>query len=88
MQTLSVENLPAGTTVPDLAALFRPFGWVAHVDLRAGGAGEVDLAWGGGSAAEALNGAEFRGRVLAVRTAQAGFGPPTAKSPTRWLGDF
>jgi hypothetical protein len=70
MQSLCVENLPAGTTVPELVTLFKPFGWVAGVDLRAGtnsAVGAVDLAWGGDLAVRHLHGAEFRGQVLVVR---------------------
>jgi len=74
MLTVSVENLPAGTTVTDLEKLFRPYGWVSAVDLKpnpTGGAGAVDLAWGGDQAVRELNGFEFRGRVLSVRGASA-----------------
>jgi hypothetical protein len=69
MYRLSVENLPTGTTVSDLATLFRPFGWVTHVELGAG-KGQVELAWGGSLAARDLDGAEYRGRRLAVRNAR------------------
>jgi hypothetical protein len=70
MQSLRIENLPAGTTVPDLVSLFKPFGWVAGVDLKAGSntsVGAVDLAWGGDLAVRHLHGAKFRGQVLVVR---------------------
>lgn len=73
MQSLSVENLPAGITVAELDFLFRQFGWVARIDLRPGrdaAVGVVDLAWGGGLAARDLDGVEYRGRVLAVRCAR------------------
>lgn len=70
MISLAVENLPMGTTVPDLVALFKPYGWVAGVNLRAaqnGADGSVDLAWGGDVAVQHLHGVEYRGRVLTVR---------------------
>jgi len=80
MQSLSVENLPAGTTVPDLISLFKPFGWVAGVGLLArpgGAAGSVDLAWGGDLAVRHLHGAEFRGNRLTVQTARPHRNMPT-----------
>ena len=85
MQRLSVENLPPGITVPDLAALFRPFGWVTQIDLRPGTAA-VDLAWGAWMAARDLDGAVYRGQRLAVRPARG----PVLEPPARRVpaGDF
>lgn len=84
MQTVHVENLPVGTTVPDLESLFRPFGWVTGVDLRprpGGAAGAVDLVWGADLAVRCLNGTDYRGHGLAVRAAR-----PAALDPASAAG--
>lgn len=70
MKTLTVENLPNDTTVPELVSLFQPFGWVAGVDMKKGNNGQigkVDLAWGSDLALRFLNGTLYKGRPLVVR---------------------
>jgi RNA recognition motif-containing protein len=71
--TIYVENLLFGVTPDDLTALFAPYGRVTSArvwtDRDAGPThrvGFVDLADGGRAAVAALDGSEYRGRVLLV----------------------
>jgi RNA recognition motif-containing protein len=76
-KNLYVGNLPYGTTADDLRDAFMQFGTVTRTQVvsdretgRSRGFGFVEMADGGDSAIEAMNGAPFMGRTLTVNEAR------------------
>ena len=76
-KSLYVGNLPPITKSPDLALLFSQYGHVVKAEVmidretrRSRGFGFVEMADGADAAITATNGAEFKGRKLAVSVAK------------------
>ena len=77
MKNLYVGNLPFSTTADDLREAFGQFGSVTRAQViedretgRSRGFGFVEMAEGGDTAIENLNGAMFQGRTLTVNEAK------------------
>ena len=87
-KNLYVGNLPFSTTADDLREAFGQYGQVTRAQVvedretgRSRGFGFVEMAEGGESAIENLNGAMFQGRTLTVNEAR-----PREERPSRQGG--
>lgn len=91
-KNLFVGNLAFRTTVADLRKAFGHFGTISRAEvvvasgLRSRDFGFVEMTDGGDEAIAALNGSQFKGRVLTVTAIGAAPGtPPAAEHPVEQI---
>jgi RNA recognition motif-containing protein len=92
---LYVGNLPFSITAEDLRNVFGEYGVVTSAQVatdretgRSRGFGFVEMANGGDSAIENMNGSQMQGRTLTVNEARPREDRPRAAGPRRSSGGY